>query len=431
MMRFVTVFLVGAMLDVKATALSNRAKFIGTSDCDFHCRCPSLYATNSDDQDFANLYNRREDLKSNAFLQWMYHKKDCQGEEDAVQIQTSQDGLRRGVYAARPITQGEHLFAVPFESTILIEEEETTDVERGFKWIQIQTELQQQQDWKPYLDMLPSREQSMFFDATPDFWSNDQIQALEIPQFIEQIMRKKQSIQRKAQNHGMDVSELQFATWLINSRAVTLVDNPDNEDLDDELISDYLYDDGNDEIDESVEEFDDNNEEGVVGSSIKTTCVLIPFLDMINHSSENFNTVFSVMSDRGDDAYNDDNAEEKLYYAAVANRHIAEGEEVLISYGTLADTSLELLLHYGFVPDKNPYDEDFMEWSGVGDKICNCWSTSLQEDQQKLAALEEVAKWNNSVERTILKFRIRMKKAYNEYRISIDDSLLDPSSTPG
>jgi hypothetical protein len=281
------------------------------------------------------------------------------------------------------------------------------------------------------LDMLPSREQSMFFDATPDFWSNDQIQALEIPQFIEQIMRKKQSIQRKAQNHGMDVSELQFATWLINSRAVTLVDNPDNEDLDDELISDYLYDDGNDEIDESVEEFDDNNEEGVVGSSIKTTCVLIPFLDMINHSSENFNTVFSVMSDRGDDAYNDDNAEEKLYYAAVANRHIAEGEEVLISYGTLADTSLELLLHYGFVPDKNPYDEDFMEWSGVGDEICNCWSTSLQEDQQKLAALEEVAKWNNSVERTILKFRIRMKKAYNEYRISIDDSLLDPSSTPG
>jgi hypothetical protein len=36
---------------------------------------------------------------------------------------------------------------------------------------------------------------------------------------------------------GIDVVELQFATWLVNSWAVILVYNPDNKDMDDQLTS--------------------------------------------------------------------------------------------------------------------------------------------------------------------------------------------------
>jgi hypothetical protein len=412
MISSATVFFVVALVDVTASAFSRRmASFVARSIVS-RCRCPQLPSTNTNDQAFADQYNQKDDLKSEAFLRWMYHEKDCQGEEDAVQIRTSNDGLR-GLYATRPVLRGEHLFAVPFESTILIEEEETTDVERGLKWMQIQKELQQQHDWKPYLDMLPSRQQKMFFDATPDFWSNDQIQALEVPQFIEQVMRKKQSIQNIAQEHEIDVDELQFATWLVNSRAVILVDNPDDGDIDDKTISEYLYGDGNDETDELVDDDDDDHYDDDERSRIKTTCVLIPFLDMINHSSENFNTVFSVMSDRSDDESDNCNAEERLYYAVVANRHISKGEELLISYGAKEDTSMELLLHYGFVPDTNSYDVAFIELSGIGDEMFNCWSTSLHEDEQRL---ENVKENNNPVEEMILRFRIRMKKAYNEIR---------------
>ena len=138
---------------------------------------------------------------------------------------------------------------------------------------------------------------------------------------------------------------------------------------------------------------------------------------MINHSSDQYNTVLSVLGD--DENENDDNSEEteeeQLYYAVIAARNIQKGEELLISYGSGEDTSLELLLHYGFVPDQNPYDVDFMAWEASGEDDSNdfekCWTTTLEDDEQQLKK-DSLSR----TEQTILQFRIRMKRAYKEYQ---------------
>ncbi|KAG7349125.1 hypothetical protein IV203_011722 [Nitzschia inconspicua] len=156
----------------------------------------------------------QDDGRSKTFLQWMYDVKDCQGDIDAVQLLTK-NGCR-GLYAAQDIDQGDYIFAVPFTSPLLIENEETSVVERGYKFLQLEQELKQHPDytheWKPYLDVLPSRSNSVLFDATPDFWSHGQIEKLELRLCIDQILEKKKSIETMAIKGGVDVSDLQFAT---------------------------------------------------------------------------------------------------------------------------------------------------------------------------------------------------------------------------
>ncbi|KAG7349126.1 SET methyltransferase domain containing protein [Nitzschia inconspicua] len=176
------------------------------------------------------------------------------------------------------------------------------------------------------------------------------------------------------------------------------------------MINEYLG------YDTTMDEEDD--EEDDEGSALSTTCVLVPLMDMINHSSKDFNTMLSVMGNSEDenqiDDKDDNGSEEQLFYTVVASRDIVEGEELLISYGSQEDSSLELLLHYGFVPEHNPYDADFIAWSGAVDEMPSCWSTSLQDDEGRLKQL--ILSNSNSVELTILKFRIRMKQAFDEYQ---------------
>jgi SET domain len=352
-----------------------------------------------------------EESKCKEFLRWMYEHKDCQGDQNALQL--SMKNGRRGLYAAQDVLQGDYLFAIPIEQALVIEQEETSDAERGFQFLQLQRQLAGEPDyyisWKPYFQMLPSRHEH--FDATPDFWRDGEIQQLELPLFVNQVMEKKKNVEMLAQARGLDMEELQLATWLVNSRAVTLIDNPDNEDIDVEMMDEYLDDDFNDQNDDMIHSseisFDDDDDD----QSLSTTCVLIPLLDMINHSSDKCNTVLSVMGDSSDD---DDDDGEDLYYAVVANRDIQKGEELLITYGSQEDSSCDLLLHYGFVPDSNPYDVDFVAWSGAEDDMLDCWSTSLSEDEQRLQELLSATN-RSSIEETILKFRIRMKKAFEEY----------------
>lgn len=346
------------------------------------------------------------------FLRWMYDVKGCQGDDNAIELSTKNG--RRGLYAAQDVARGDYVFAVPFESALLIEEEETSDAERGKKFLQLQRQLQAHPDykqaWKPYMDILPSSRQEI--DPTPDFWNKKEIQQLELPLFVQRVLEKKQNIEMIAATDPdtLDIDELQLATWLVNSRAVTLLDNTDNDEIDDEMINDCLGrdDDADEALDEDDYDYDDDND-----SVLSTTCVLIPLVDMINHSSEDFNTDLSVMGNSGDGE--DDSDEEQLYYAVVANQDISKGEELLISYGSQEDTSCDLLLHYGFVPDQSPYDVDFLAWSGAAEEMPKCWSTTLQEDEQRIQEIDTTGDYN-CMEETLLRFRIRMKRAYEEYQ---------------
>jgi hypothetical protein len=355
-------------------------------------------STSSDDDD--DVYYQVDPM-SDDFLVWL-KERGCEADEGVVEIGISAATQRRGLYATRDITKGDYVFAIPFDSALIIEEEESSDAERGYKFLQLKTELQSsstfERDWRPYFDILPTLSNNC--SPTPDFWSQKDIQKLEMPPMMEMVLERKQSIETLAREKGISLEELQFATWLVNSRGITLVDNQDNEEIDDEMMSEYLHQDEDDENDNLV----------------ATTCVMIPLLDMINHSSKDCNTYLSVLGDDGED---DDG---ELFYAVVARRDIKAGEELLISYGNQEDTSLELLLHYGFVPDDNPYDVDFLAWSNANEnEMTSYWSTGLQHDKEQLHLVEATPSPNSAIEETALRFRIRMKEAYEEYKTLVEN----------
>ena len=51
--------------------------------------------------------------------------------------------------------------------------------------------------WSAYLDTLPTKE--VHFDPTPDFYSDEEVQALEIPMAIKMANARKQEIMELSQ----------------------------------------------------------------------------------------------------------------------------------------------------------------------------------------------------------------------------------------
>ncbi|OEU07520.1 SET domain-containing protein [Fragilariopsis cylindrus CCMP1102] len=280
-----------------------------------------------------------DDPTSKIFLDWMYHQRGCQGEEDAVKILVNEQTGHRGLYVTKDVAEGDYIFAIPFQSAWIVEKEEEdgknkekmaeelSDAERGFRFLMWQrrlrdTESQDDDDdnnsWKPYLEIIPTYNNGIHDIAS---WTTEQIASLELPPIIQRALSKKQNVEELA----------------------------------------------------------------------------IPLLDMINHSSEKPNAYYSVLGDDGhDDDGHDDDGDDKdsqLYYAIVADRDIQKNEELLTSYGSEEDSSLDLLLQYGFVPDYNPFDVNFWDVYSqtqtitMTNVIDSCWSTTLEQDEDRLSEL--------------------------------------------
>jgi hypothetical protein len=212
--------------------------------------------------------------------------------------------------------------------------------------------------WAPYLVTLPTR--SSNFDPTPDFFSDEEIRQLEFPRIVKAAMERKHQIEELSKAEGVDLEALQFATWLVKSRAFSVLKV--------------------------------NREEG----KVLTKNVLIPYVDMINHSSDQPNVKLEVVESK---------AEDESFYALCATRPIRAGQEILLSYGSGEDSAVELLLNYGFVPSANPNDVAMLQYGGDGCLTdADQWSTTLEED-------EVLAQGASGNLRTILAFRIRLKQA--------------------
>ena len=139
----------------------------------------------------------------------------------------------------------------------------------------------------------------------------------------------------------------------------------------------------------------DNNR--ALSTSEKSIRVLLPYLDMINHSSDNPNAELHLIDPEKDDAW----------FAIRATRPIKKGKEITISYGASgAETSVGLLMNYGFVPEENKIDTLLLR-NGGEDCIDSLdgWSTSLEEDEAQLSQAT-----GNEV--NILKLRTKLKKSY-------------------
>mmetsp|Transcript_6968 Transcript_6968/g.14827 ORF Transcript_6968/g.14827 Transcript_6968/m.14827 type:complete len:552 (-) Transcript_6968:371-2026(-) len=431
--------------------------------------------------------NLKEETPTKNFLEYMFRRKGCQGETDAFKILVDESTGYRGMYVSSKegIQKGDYIFAVPFSSTWIVESEEDdddenendndttststtmreelSDAERGLRflnWLQEQEQIEKNSnDWKPYLDMLPSRNNSQLFDPTPDFWSNEEIRALELPPIVERALEKKKSVQdlsasisaNSYNGNTLDEGDLRFATWLINSRAITVIlQNGDDEEEDD-----YEETEGEDtsDIHYHGDDDDDDEEEDYYDESFTTTCVLVPLLDMINHSSEKPNAYFSVLGDESEESKEYDH-DEQLFYAAIADRDLKEDEEIFISYGNEQYSSLDLLLQYGFIPSENPFDVDF--WNSISSEVAtatgtgdeeekdvdakmadlrncldaSCWSTTLEKDLDRwnelvtTASRKDEEDWSAreqrsvAIERTTLDFRIRMKRVFADWKRS-------------
>lgn len=360
---------------------------------------------------------------------------------------------------------GEYICAVPFTASLLIEDRILSngdgddddpaggdngvefeallsdnnidpDVVRGFKFLDSFV-AGGEEKWRCYLDCLPkpmNREKSKLFDPTPDFWKESDIRKLQVPRMVEESIRRKRDVSKLVaaargcggngnsdSNTGGDenigpvlqrasgiarsrwrdffssssstidgsnaaneasVSLLQWATWIVRSRGFSTF----------KLVRE-----------EAQDNVGDNEADcGGGSSSIQTRTVLLPFLDMINHSDDP-NASIEVVEVPG--------AYDESFYALQAIRPIESGEEITISYGTGRETSLDLFAKYGFWTNCNPSDE-YIDWDNAVD---GQWTTTLDEDIQLLRSLTQSDNSNSdAVMESILNLRIHLKRLQQE-----------------
>jgi hypothetical protein len=239
-----------------------------------------------------------------------------------------------------------------------------SDAERGLQLWKTYLNSEMDAPWRPYLETLPQTTGSLDFDPTPDFWSHEEISLLEFPRIVTEAKRRKNQIQQMALEVGIHYEDLQYATWLAKSRCFSLLRTKN------------------------------------CGSVTSNKSVLIPFLDMINHSSYHSNVELQVV---------ESHVEEESFYAIHATKPIKAGSEILLAYGTSIDSSVELLLNYGIVEMNNRNDVAMLMnggedcWNRLDD-----WSTTLKEDEMAIKKARE----KNL--KTALAFRIRMKRAIQD-----------------
>ena len=301
-------------------------------------------------------------------------QEECEGigADGGTEIGFCSKTNRRGLFAADDFQTGDFLVGIPFPCCLTLAEDdimmgEPTDAELGLRLLNLFNDKSRSVSFQSYFDTFPTRKER--FDATPDFWSTKEIEELEFPPIIQKAKKRKTSIEQLAQAEVVDIADLQFATWLVKSRGFTLLKPSLTEPV------------GN----------DDNVE---TRTTLISKTVLMPYLDMINHNvPESANAELQVLETK---------AEDESFYALQATRSIRKGSEIMITYGTGQESTVDLLLNYGFVAEKNSNDSKFISEENLADFP---WSSTLEDEKKALAET------GDEIKRKILDFRIRMKKS--------------------
>jgi len=305
---------------------------------------------------------------------------------DNIDIGFDKETGRRGLFCTSKIKKNQKFCRIPSDCALALAdpskngEDAPTSAHRGANLLEMYMKNEQaKQLWSPYLDTLP-KEDSMF-DQTPDFYIDEDLELLEFPRLINRAKERKKEIEEVAAERGLTVDELQFATWLATSRQFKMnIQEPESEE--DEIMP-------------------DQDESGNIiskGGEKKSIYVMVPFIDIANHSSDQPNCKLTLIDPEKDDAW----------FALEATRPIAAGKELVLAYGNGLESSVELFQNYGFVPSSNKIDELMLK-KGGDDTIGSLdgWTTTLEEDK----TMVEMAK-DDPVLQKILKFRIRLKESY-------------------
>lgn len=290
----------------------------------------------------------------------------------------------RGLFSIKKFKKGQMMCQIPSDCALALSDPNKNDenaptlAQGGANFISMYWKNEKaRQLWAPYLDTLPVQGSSQF-DPTPDFFGDEELELLEFPRLVQQVKERKEKIAEVAAEEGLDADELQFATWMAASRAFM--------------------------ISIATESNDDESKPDEMGRTVtkgdqKSIRVMVPFIDLANHNSEHPNAKLTLIDPEKDEAW----------FALEATRPIAAGKEIVISYGNGAQSSVEILLNYGFVPDINKIDKLMLK-KGGDDSIDSLdgWTTTLEEDKAMLAMAED-----DETLKKILTFRIKLKESYS------------------
>ncbi|GMI05146.1 hypothetical protein TrVE_jg12402 [Triparma verrucosa] len=233
----------------------------------------------------------------------------------------------------------------------------------------------------PYIGSLPTVE-DVEFEPTPNFYSDSDVDKLEFPGIVSAVNTRKSEIDSAIlKSDDVSIEDMKYYTWLVTSRSFSIRLSADD----------------------------------VSSGNAKSVRIMLPFFDMINHSGKS-NAEMDILNPEKDDST----------FIIRAKRPIAAGKEVTISYGGGGFSSVDLFTDYGFVQSKPPeellYDEKDVTQGALKrqpltpdertmakfestEGYNNPWSTSLEEDVEKIKAGAK------GRERKILEFRAKMKVA--------------------
>jgi hypothetical protein len=302
-----------------------------------------------------------------------------------VEVGTCKTTGRRGLYCTTSYNKGEIVCQIPSDLALALSDptkltastEEVSLAKAGYNFLEMYVKNPEaKQAWKPYLDSLPT---SAAQDGeTPDFYTDEELELLEFPRIMNVAKERKQQLKDlvAASGGSMTEEELQYATWIVSSRAIQLSLGEDS----------------------SEPQVDDEGRPVLKNAkNSKTLGLLIPFIDLANHASNQPNACLHLIDPDKDDAW----------FALKATRNIAAGKELVHSYGSGIESSVELLGNYGFVPEENKVDAFMLNRGGDDTEVQ--WSTTLEEDELMLKEVPDGTRLQ-----TILQFRARIKRAQLE-----------------
>jgi hypothetical protein len=176
---------------------------------------------------------------------------------------------RRGLYATKSLSKGKIICKIPSDFAVALSD--PTIAHGGANYIERYCQdSKANAQWSPYLNTLPD---TVGEAATPDFFSDEEIDLLEFPRIVDRARQRQQEVQTVAAERGIDGKELQFATWLVGSRAIPLSIGEDDDGAETQAGDIALDDRG----------------QVIAKAECKWICLLVPFSDIANHSSHNPN----------------------------------------------------------------------------------------------------------------------------------------------
>lgn len=303
--------------------------------------------------------------------------------DSGIEVGVSKETGIRGVFCTRSFNKGEILCQVPSDAALALSDpsskEDISLAQAGANFLEMYAlHPDRKVEWDPYLSALPALE-STHFVSTPDFYDNEELELLEFPRLVNLAQkRQKELTDIASQNPDLTLEQIQFAAWIVSTRALGIP------------------------ITEGEPQVDDKGRP-ILTKNTRLLRVLVPFLDLVNHSSNSPNTELHLIDPEKDNAW----------FALKATRDIQAGKELLYSYGNGVESSVELLANYGFVPKENKMDALMLK-KGGDDTLTtlDAWSATLEEDE---TMLQDVGVDGGRL-RTILEFRARMKKAIGEIK---------------